>query len=113
MSRAIDLYRAQMVEADMRQTLFDAVDALGGVHSWIRDSRALDVVGSPDLELVVPPILYRLELKRLTGKPSPAQIRWLSLLGRCDTLVSGIVRPLPVGGDYGLGDILELLGGRQ
>lgn len=113
MSRALDAYRASMVEADMEATLTDVVEYLGGAWAHIRASQAMAVEGLPDLVIAAPPTLYLLELKRLTGKPSPAQIRWLSLLGRCDAVVSGIVRPVPMGDDYGLDEILALLEGRR
>jgi hypothetical protein len=40
--------------------------------------------GWPDLALVRPPRLILAELKSEAGKLTPAQARWLELLGACD-----------------------------
>jgi hypothetical protein len=108
---ALDAYRAQTTEAQMTSSITDLVEALGGAWGHLRDSRGFAMEGVPDLIVCAPPVLGLLELKRVTGKPSPAQVRWLSLLARCDRLVTGLVRPLPVGEDYGLDEVLALLRG--
>ena len=49
--------------------------------------------GWPDLALCRPPRLVLVELKSATGKVSPAQARWLGLLGACPTLEVYVWRP--------------------
>jgi hypothetical protein len=59
--------------------------------------------GWPDLALVRPPRLVLAELKRQDGKPTPAQVRWLDLLGQCAGVEVYLWRPAD------LDDVLRIL----
>jgi hypothetical protein len=49
--------------------------------------------GWPDLSLVRPPRLMFVELKAERGRTTPAQERWLALLGSCPGVEVHVVRP--------------------
>ena len=49
--------------------------------------------GWPDVVIAIPPYLYVFELKSQRGRISPDQQRWLDILAKCRTVVSGVLRP--------------------
>jgi hypothetical protein len=59
-------------------------------HPWLSIHSAR---GWPDLALVRPPRLVLAELKAEKGKVTPAQNRWLGLLGRCNGVEVYLWRP--------------------
>jgi hypothetical protein len=94
----------------MEATIREGVERLGGVCWSIRDSRGLDVEHQPDLLIVLPPVVALLELKSQRRKVTPGQAHVLELLAQCNTLVSGIVRPVPKPGEISLDEALALIG---
>lgn len=109
----LDRYRRSPTEAEMRQTIHDAVESLGGRVFHVRDSRRLDVTDMPDLLIVAPPLVALLELKSQKQQVMMGQAHVLTLLEDCDHIVSGIVRPDPKPGELSLDDALALLQGEE
>jgi hypothetical protein len=68
------------------------VAARGGVERFVTPA-LYDGAGFPDLVLVRPPRLLFVELKRQTGRTSPAQDAWLAALFACDGVECYVWRP--------------------
>jgi hypothetical protein len=71
-----------ITEKEWQAQVLELAQLLGWEHYHpylsIRSAR-----GFPDLVLVRPPRILLVELKSEKGKLTPAQSRWLELLGRC------------------------------
>jgi len=77
-------------------TLLQQVRGLAKAHGWetyhTHDSRRSEC-GFPDLALTDGTSLLLYELKTHTGKLTPAQARWLSLLAHTGKVECGVWRP--------------------
>lgn len=75
---------------------FSDLATTGGGYCWhVRDARRQQTEGLTDLIVAVPPVLAMYELKTQRDVTSQLQHQVLDVLGRCSTVVSGIVRPVP------------------
>lgn len=79
-------------EADFQRQVLDLARILGwsAYHPMLSKWSER---GWPDLALVRPPRLVFIELKRETGKTTPHQDRWLSMLGACPQVETYLFRP--------------------
>lgn len=89
-----------VTERDYQKQIADLADMYGwtwvhfrdsrrqvGPHTFVGDEQA---AGWPDLFLARPPELVAIEVKKELGKTTPAQEKWLEILGACgvDVFVS-------------------------
>lgn len=109
MTDTLARYRRRATEAEMRQTIIDCVEHLGGRVFWIQDSRGIPVENLPDLVIVCGTTVALIELKSQFRNLTPGQAHVLNLLADASRVVSGVVRPSPRPGEMSLDDCLRML----
>ncbi|HZU75525.1 MAG TPA: VRR-NUC domain-containing protein [Dehalococcoidia bacterium] len=88
--------RREALPAESEASLQRKVQQLAGLFGWEAYHTRFSVAsqpGWPDLALVRPPRLVLAELKRQDGRVTPAQQRWLALLGACTSVETYLWRP--------------------
>jgi hypothetical protein len=91
-TRSVDAVSGVVTEKQWQQTVVDAAQLLGWWTYHPHDSRR-STPGFPDLLLIRPPRVVFLELKRETGRLTPAQREVLGLLAGCPGVESHVARP--------------------
>ena len=81
-----------MSERDLQESVRQLCRALDLPYYHTHDARR-SPEGWPDCAIVAADTLILRELKTMTGKPTPAQLRWLDALSRCTRIDAGIWRP--------------------
>ena len=100
------------LETEMEQAVREAVEYRGGRCWSIRDSRKFAVQDMPDLIVVLPPVIYLVELKSQRRQITDGQAAVLELLEGCEFVQSGIVRPIPRdAGEISYDDFINLIKG--
>ncbi len=87
-----DPVAAAMSEDDLQECVRQLCRALNVPYFHVHDSRR-SPDGWPDVVAAVGQHLLFRELKTMTGKPTPAQLRWLEALSRVRVVSTGIWRP--------------------
>ena len=112
-----DHYRESMTEAQMLKAIKDYAQAEGGYAFHVRDARAQDLAGLPDVIVFIPRSFNHpacvgfFELKTQSDKITSLQRNVLAVAGQAQEVVVGVVRPNPRGiAEMSLDDALESLG---
>lgn len=92
MGRTPEPLSVQTPEATLLARVRQYARANGWLFHHVRDSRGCDP-GFPDTCLTDGSSVLFMELKSNTGKPTPEQARWLSLLEHTGQVECGIWRP--------------------
>lgn len=96
----------RITEKEWQRTVLDAASYAGWTCYHTFDSRR-SAPGFPDLVIVKDGRMLALELKTETGKTTPAQERWLEILGAVPGITARVARP----SDWD--DVLVLLNGAE
>ena len=91
-SSAVDALSGVVTEQQWQNTVVEAAQLLGWWVFHDHDSRR-NQPGFPDLVLIRPPRVVFVELKRETGRVSPAQEEVLGMLAECPGVESRVARP--------------------
>ncbi len=103
-----DVIAESMSEGDLQESVRQMCRAFDRLYYHTHDARK-SPEGFPDATIIVGDLLILRELKTMTGKPTPAQLRWLDALSRVTRVDSGIWRP----SDWRSGAIEDALRGRN
>lgn len=93
----LEVYRCMPSEAQMQDTMVEAVVARHGRAWHLRDARqSPELVDLPDLLVLLPTgLAMMLEVKSQRRTITTGQMAVADLLRVCDRFVGGIVRPMP------------------
>lgn len=83
---------AHVSESEFQQAIVDAAHASGWLVYHTYDSRRSEP-GFPDLVLIRGAELLVVEVKRETGKTTPAQEQWLEAFGAVHRVTAKVIRP--------------------
>lgn len=81
-----------VAEKEFQATVREVAKALGW-ESYTTWNSIHSPQGFPDLFMVRGPRAVAAELKRMNGKPTPAQIKWLSILAQVPGIETFLWRP--------------------
>ena len=112
-----DVLTRSMTEAEILSAFFDLEDrAHLGFTFHLRDGRGQRVEGLPDLITILPDfvggcgVVGLFEVKTQRDRVSARQAAILAALDACNSVVSGIIRPIPKEGELSIDDALRDLG---